>query len=108
MKTQILAIAALLLLTACPASNPAPTPRVVPAADSDLLGAMCQHLKALKCEEGNDVYDSDVPGPKDVPNTTCEAAYRKMQDNGVWLNPKCVLKVTSCDQIEEARKHKCE
>ena len=102
-----------LLLTACPSGVPAPTPRVIPAADSDLLGAMCKHIgpKAqggLGCEEGLPLYDSDVPGPVDVPNVSCEDAYRKMQANGVALNPRCVLKVTSCADIENARKHKCE
>lgn len=106
MKTKILVALAAFLLTACP--TPAPTPRVVPAPDSDSLGAMCQHLKKLGCEEGEDVYDSDVPGDAGVPNVTCEAAYRKMQENGVFLNPKCVLKVTSCSEIEAARKNKCE
>jgi hypothetical protein len=112
-KTKILLAFAALVLTACPASNPSPQPRVIPAPDSDLLGAMCKHLgpKAaggLGCEEGNPIYDSDVPGPVDVPNVSCEAAYKKLQDNGVWLNPKCVLKVTDCDQIEAARKSRCE
>jgi hypothetical protein len=69
---------------------------------------MCAHLKQLGCEEGQDVYDSDVPGPKDVPNVPCETAYRKMQDNGAFLNPKCVLKVAACSEIEAARKRKCE
>jgi hypothetical protein len=104
-KTKLLVTFAILALTACPTT---PKPHYVPAKDSDLLGAMCAHLKVLGCEEGQDVYDSDNPGPAGVPNTTCEAEYIKIQSNGTYLNPKCLLKVTSCGEIEEARKRTCE
>jgi len=113
-KTLYIFSLALLSLACGTTYGPAaPTPRVVPAPDSDYLTAMCQHLgpKAqggLGCPEGEPVYDSDVSGPKGVPNTSCVEAYQKMQRNGIFVNPKCLIKVRSCVEIEDARKHKCE
>jgi hypothetical protein len=80
----------------------------VPKPDSDLCDQMCQHIGpkdkgGLGCEEGEPVYDSDKPGPKDIPNETCEEFCRMTQENGISLNPRCLRLVESCDQIEDAR-----
>jgi hypothetical protein len=79
-----------------------------PKPDSDICVQMCDHIGpkekgGLGCEEGDPVYDSDKPGPKDVPNETCEEFCKITQNNGVSMNPRCVALVESCDQIEEAR-----
>ena len=102
MKSIILALC--LLGCACNQNIANPTPK----PDSDICEAMCQHIgpKAqggLGCEEGNPVYDSDKPGPKDVPNESCVEFCKETQDSGVSFNPRCILQVKSCDQIESAR-----
>lgn len=92
-----------LVLTGC---NTAIDPALMaptPPPDTDLCDAMCRHLADLKCTEGDPVYDSDLPGPPDVPNRTCTAFCTDMQNKGVAVNPRCVLNVTSCDQIEPYR-----
>jgi hypothetical protein len=82
--------------------NPTPKP------DSDICVQMCQHIGpkdkgGLGCEEGMPVYDSDKPGPKDVPNESCEEFCKITQNNGVSMNPRCVVLIENCDQIEDAR-----
>jgi hypothetical protein len=92
------------LVSACHQEVVKPTPK----PDSDICFQMCQHIGpkekgGLGCEEGNPVYDSDKPGPKDVPNESCEEFCKITQNNGVSINPKCILLVKTCDQIEFAR-----
>ncbi len=69
---------------------------------------MCSHLNAISCEEGKDYYDADVPGPRGVPNATCEHLCRVQQGNGVFINPRCVAQVPACDKVEEWRKKTCQ
>lgn len=66
---------------------------------------MCEHIgpRGLNCEEGQAVYDSDVPGPKDVPNLSCEGFCVASQVRGFFVNPRCVLEAPSCDLIEVYR-----
>lgn len=86
--------------------NPAsPNPAVVP--DSELCGAMCDHLEQLGCEEGRPVYDSDLKGPQGVPNESCEAFCKDQQSKGTFVNPRCVMVVKTCADIEPARQHMC-
>lgn len=73
---------------------------------------MCQHIgpKAqggLGCPEGDPVYDSDLPGPRGTPNKSCEQFCKDQQSNGVFINPRCVAQVKSCDEIEAARQRTC-
>jgi hypothetical protein len=86
-----------------PIINPSPKPDA-----GSLCAQMCQHIGpkekgGLGCEEGNPVYDSDKPGPKDVPNETCEEFCNDKVKNKIDMNPKCLVKVPSCDKIEEYR-----
>lgn len=81
--------------------NPKPIP------GEDTCAAMCKHLNDLHCTEGQPVYDSDLPGPADVPNESCEDFCKQEETNGVDLNPSCVAQVPSCDRIEEWRLKKC-
>jgi hypothetical protein len=92
-------------VTGCPPPEPKPIPPPNPPVDTDWCKAMCDHLGPdnLDCEEGTDVYNSDKPGPKDVPNQTCEDWCVEMQDKGLFLNPRCVSTVPSCREIEEYR-----
>ncbi len=77
-----------------------------------MCDAMCKHIGpksqgGLGCEEGNPVYDSDRPGPAGVPNKTCTDFCVEQQNNGVFINPRCVMKVKSCDEVEMARLKTC-
>ncbi len=103
--------AVLSTLGGCGPTQPGPvTP--TPAPDSAACDDMCKHIGpkdqgGLGCPEGDPVYDSDLPGPVDVPNKTCSQFCLDQETNGVFLNPKCVTQVTSCDQIEDARRKTC-
>ena len=94
-----------------PGPGPTPDPTPDPAPDPVLSDCevMCRHIGPdhLDCEEGAAVYDSDLPGPPGVPNQSCAAFCERQQSNGVLINPRCVARVQSCDEIETARQH-CE
>jgi hypothetical protein len=94
-----------LALTGCPVAGGAepPTPPPTPPPDTNLCGQMCDHLASLGCEESKPVYNSDKPGPVDVPNQTCQDFCQEIQADGVAVNPRCVSLVTACDQIESFR-----
>jgi len=115
MRFKFLLVVGLLALTGCPKTvdREAPSPAPINPPNTDLCGKMCQHIGpkdkgGLGCEEGEAVYNSDKPGPVDVPNETCEDFCRTTQDRGAFLNPKCVALVKSCAEIEPARKKKPE
>jgi nitrous oxide reductase accessory protein NosL len=97
------------LLVGCPKPPDAPGPAPINVPDTDVCAAMCEHLgpKGLNCEEGQPVYNSDLPGPTGVPNQSCESFCRETQINGLFLNPKCLKSVPSCDLIEDWRKKTC-
>lgn len=100
--TKCLLTLVLLFIVGCPPKDPVlPPPN--PPVDTDLCGEMCTHLKSLGCEEGDDVYNNDIPGPVDEPNQSCEDWCAETQDKGVSINPRCVSQVESCEDIEVAR-----
>lgn len=101
------AVVAAVALACGPKKPVAPGPWPIQPSDSSECKAMCDHLKSLPCEEGEDVYNSDLPGPRDVPNQSCTAWCEEMQSRGVFLNPRCVKQVPSCDAIEEYRTKTC-
>lgn len=111
MKPRLSAVLVLLtvVLSSCnpqkEADAPGPSPINVP--DTDQCKPMCAHLSTLKCEEGEDLYNSDLPGPKGVPNQSCQSWCEELQGKGTFLNPRCVQTITSCDQVEAARKKTC-
>ena len=92
----------LMLVLGCPPRD-AVVPPPNPPPDTNLCGNMCAHLKQLGCEEAESVYNNDLPGPPDVPNQSCEDFCTEMQDKGVFVNPRCVALVESCENIETAR-----
>jgi hypothetical protein len=64
---------------------------------------MCAHLQKMGCEEGKDVYNDSLPGETDVPNQSCTDFHKGLQESGIFINPKCVLKAPSCGSIEVFR-----
>lgn len=107
-KLTILPI--ILLSISCKNPREAPSPAPIKPPDTNMCGEMCNRIgvNGLKCEEGNDVYDSDKPGVKGVPNTSCKDFCIEMQTKGLFINPKCVAKVPDCKSIELYRKKKPE
>jgi hypothetical protein len=100
-------------LIGCPPLRQAPSPSPTVPPDSDLCGAMCKHIGpraqgGLGCEEGESVYDSDRPGKRGVPNKSCEDFCREQQAHGVFVNPRCIMKVETCSEIEAARQRICQ
>lgn len=85
-------------------------PQFFPKPDSELCGAMCEHIgpSGLKCPESDAVYDSDLPGDAGVPNKSCEQFCKDLLAKGVRVNPRCVMHVHACSEIEPARKKVCQ
>ena len=99
---------AVLILTGCPSYNPhdpSDPPAPINPPDSDLCETMCDHIgpSGLDCEEGKPLYNSDLLGDPGVPNQSCADACHEWQDKGVFVNPRCVSTVPSCDLIEDYR-----
>lgn len=83
------------------------SPTFVEIPDTDMCPSMCVHFRDLHCAEGTNYYDNDKPGPKGIPNATCEEFCQRQQTNGVFENPRCLLKVPTCDLIETWRQKDC-
>lgn len=92
-----------LAISACATQDPYYVPTPTPPPDTDLVEAMCLHLQRLGCEEGDPVYNDSLPGPEDVPNQDCSDFYRGLQGDGFPVNPRCVIAITRCSQIEDFR-----
>lgn len=108
MKNYAFLIFAAFTLIGCPGTGtnrPDPlTPEPTPTPyTNDYFGDMCARLRDLRCEEGNDVYNDNMPGPVDEANQSCESFYEETEDLGIKVNPKCVRLVSECSQIEAAR-----
>ena len=98
-------VALALVLTGCPNNPGTPDPVVPPnpPPDTDWCVAMCDHLAELKCEEGEPLFNNDLPGPEGVPNQSCADNCTELQDKGFFVNPKCVVDAPSCEMIEDYR-----
>jgi len=96
-----------LLLTACPKTDPTkpPVPPPLDPTGTEFCAEMCKRIgpAGLKCEEGEDVYNSDLEGEEGVPNQSCTDWCEEQQERGFYINPKCVRLVESCKEIEDAR-----
>jgi hypothetical protein len=73
---------------------------------------MCAHIGpidegGLGCAEGMSFHSSILPGEAGVMNMTCTAFCQHQQANGVFINPRCVMQVTSCSEIEAVRQKTC-
>lgn len=76
---------------------PKPTPVVV---DTDLCQTAEAHLKSL-CDSNptNNLYCCQVVTPTKKGKSYAEFC-REKQEQGLFLNPKCVSEVISCDQVD--------
>ncbi len=75
-----------------PPGPPVPPPPVPP--DTDKCATACANLTKLHCAEAEPIKMSDGSV------TTCEQFCRETQNQGVYLNPDCVSKVTTCAEVE--------
>lgn len=101
---KALMVFAAFLLVACPPVQEPDVPKPTPTPpDENAMGAMCDHLRELQCEEGKDVYNDNLPGPVDVPNQSCEDFYTELEGQGIPINPQCIAKVPDCSAIEDYR-----
>lgn len=69
-------------------------------------GEVKYHPNALNCEEGQPI-DMEIPGGlgceegiDEVFCVSCEKFCRDTMKQRVWLEPSCVVKIKSCDEIE--------
>lgn len=86
--------------------------------DQSSCAAACNHMASLECEEAEpinmgtachvDVDCKNVDGMSDPsqtcsPTGTCTTSCTNfciaIENQGVWLDPECVAKITSCNQI---------
>lgn len=79
----------------CPRENEVPWNPPVVITDSDHCKLACEHLRDLKCKEGD-----PVKATGDAGYVSCEDFCRETQSNGVWLNPKCVEQINTCSELE--------
>lgn len=94
----LLGLPVIFALCACPPGREAPSPRPEPMTDTEWCVPMCAHLAELKCPEAEPVYDNDLKT-----TVTCAEWCQGLQINGSFLNPRCISRVLTCDQIESAR-----
>lgn len=103
----------------CPKGGVFITPQPPKVNDQASCVAACANLKYLGCSQANpidmetkcksDADCKDLNGNTDAKQqcsalgsciVTCTNFCSDTEDQGVWLDPTCVAKVTSCDQIE--------
>ena len=82
------------------------TPRV--PIEADAFETACDHLAALGCKEGRSSYDPSLPGPKGIPNISCDEVYIQRVNKGTCINPKALSIVTSCAAVHAAEQQGCE
>ncbi len=71
-----------------------PPPVVIEPPDTDKCPAACAHLQVLGCEDGDPLPDG----------TTCTDFCYRTQKHGAWLDPGCVSKIPTCQDIEKCAK----
>lgn len=109
MKTLFAIIALSLLVSGCPRIEVTPNPPVI--TDQANCSSACARLKILRCEEGTDLdmkkacvtIDECGKGQTCVDGrciVTCTQFCTDTENRGVFLDPTCVMNITSCDQIE--------
>lgn len=79
--------------------------------DQDQCAPACANLQKLGCDEGKPIdmkkaclRDADCDSRQSCTAGTCTASCetfcRSTENEGVWLDPVCVSKITACSQID--------
>jgi hypothetical protein len=104
-------VAILLYTNGCGNSSLNWSPASVP--DTEYCAAACEHIGSddagLSCEEGKPIEMQQGGCDAGVNDTTCVSCVKfcyDTQQQGVWLNPKCVVNIKSCDQIDNCQEAK--
>jgi len=94
----------LLLMVGCSIVGPTVSPSPTHPPDTNLCDAMCLHIGAggLNCPEGQQVSAGDGTF------MTCTQFCTYEQDNGVYVNPRCVAQAPTCADIETWRLKTCQ
>jgi hypothetical protein len=104
----------------CRVVYPQVTPAPTVVVDQSHCAAACDNLKYLGCAEANPIdmkeeckVDADCLDPTGKPDpaqvcsaaggcmVTCVGFCKSTEDTGVWLDPACAEKITSCDQLSD-------
>ena len=90
-----------------PVWNPAPVP------DTEYCAAACEHIGpadgGLNCAEGQPIEmkpDACSGVIDDVNCVSCKKFCTDTQQNGAWLNPKCVVNIVVCSDIDKCQEVK--
>lgn len=93
------------LLEGCPPS-PVPAHNTPVPTDTALCPTADQHLTQLcKADPVKNKYCCDVVAPTKKGKNFTQVCIEK-QNEGLFLNPRCLAQVTSCDQIDVCTKTK--
>jgi hypothetical protein len=108
MKTNRLFLASVFLFVACGNCDPSPNPPIV--TDQDMCPLACDKLNELGCEDGMPIdmleqcVDGGCPAPEECIDggcfTKCVDFCVITENQGVWLQPKCIASITECSQVE--------
>lgn len=95
--------------TACRQNEPEWDP--APVSDTEYCDAACQHIgpEGLRCEEGEPIAMTQAgcdSGVDEVNCVSCAKFCEDTQSNGVWLAPRCVMNVRSCEEIDSCAETK--
>ena len=99
-----------MIFVGCPKGR-SPNPPVI--VDQNMCAAACNNIgpKGLNCEEGKpiNVKRQCASTAQCSRGETCESGWCSVsceqfcvdtENQGVWLDPTCVAKITSCDQVD--------
>ena len=106
---SVVAVTVFLYANSCN-NEPSWDPR--PVSDSEYCAAACEHIgsgdSGLNCEEGKpiEMKPDACASVDDVDCVSCEKFCRDTQAEGVWLNPRCVVDIVSCDTIDSCQEVK--
>lgn len=95
----------LFILIGCPQNpvTPKPTPIVV---DTEMCDTADKHLAQLcLADSEKNKYCCMIGSPTKKGKTYTQFCIEK-QNQGVWLNPRCVSQITSCEQIDNCTNSK--
>ena len=110
-STLLFTCALAMVFVGCPkTTNVTPQPPVI--VDQDKCQAACDNLKALGCVEGQpiDMHTKCMINAECAAGQTCSALGTCItpcvtfcvdtENQGVWLDPVCVSKITTCREID--------
>ncbi len=121
-KAIAVATCAMALFAQCTVIHPSPGAKSQAPSnitDQGNCALACGHMASIGCIQSQPISmpgtcraNTDCKGPDGAPDqfqtcsalgtcmVTCTNLCISTENNGVWLNPTCVLGITSCDQVD--------